>query len=390
MDNVKKRLLVYSILLLIIVVGAGLAYWTIETLKDQIKDEILSLSIKDIQSIVKNFNKKLVKSADQKNIVEFLKENQAFRKTLESNFEVLITKDIKYVFLLYRDKEGKFRFLVDGSIQEKASLGEIFQPLPEELKLLKKVYATKKSAIAIHKEIDTLGFTLIDPVVRDNQVEAVIFVDFSTSKFHKISSIIERLKFILFLSAGLTLILLTISLFITIKTYTYRKKAYIDPLTGLYNRNYLRDLKINPQNYTVAIMDIDDFKKINDTYGHDVGDIVLKEVAFVIKNSIREKEDIPIRFGGEEFLILLKRKKDFKELNALERLMEHIRNKEISTKDKKIKVTASIGVDLTYTPEETLFERIRKADKALYCAKNRGKNRIEIYKENFGEGEGSL
>jgi len=390
MDNVKKRLLVYSILLLIIVVGAGLAYWTIETLKDQIKDEILSLSIKDIQSIVKNFNKKLVKSADQKNIVEFLKENQAFRKTLESNFEALITKDIKYVFLLYRDKEGKFRFLVDGSIQEKASLGEIFQPLPEELKLLKKVYATKKSAIAIHKEIDTLGFTLIDPVVRDNQVEAIIFVDFSTSKFHKISSIIERLKFILFLSAGLTLILLTISLFITVKTYTYRKKAYIDPLTGLYNRNYLRDLKINPQNYTVAIMDIDDFKKINDTYGHDVGDIVLKEVAFVIKNSIREKEDIPIRFGGEEFLILLKRKKNFKELNALERLLTHIRNKEIYTKDKKIKVTASIGVDLTYTPEETLFERIRKADKALYCAKNRGKNRIEIYKENFGEGEGSL
>jgi len=55
MDNVKKRLLVYSILLFIIVVGAGLAYWTIETLKDQIKDEILSLSIKDIQSIVKNF-----------------------------------------------------------------------------------------------------------------------------------------------------------------------------------------------------------------------------------------------------------------------------------------------------------------------------------------------
>ncbi len=379
--DLKKRVLIYLVLITFLIFMACLVHLLIKKIENQIETQILKFSIKDIKSIIKNFNDRIVKSSKNQNVVNFLIKNKAFRKELESDFEGLITHDIKYIYLIFRDEDGKYRFLVDGSLKDKAFLGEIFQPLPEELKLLKKVYQTKRMCVAIHKEIDTLGFTLIDPVIKNNQVEAVIFVDFSTFRFQKIQSIINWLKLTLFVTSGIAFILLTVSLFISIKTYIYRKKAYIDPLTGLYNRNYLNDLELDSKNYTIAMADIDDFKKINDTYGHDIGDLVLKKIASIIKKSIREKEDIAVRFGGEEFLILLKRKDNFKELNALERLMENIRNVEISIGDKKIKTTISIGVDLADDSKGSLFDRIKRADLALYYAKNSGKNRIEFYIE---------
>jgi len=216
-------------------------------------------------------------------------------------------------------------------------------------------------------------------------VKALFFVDFSTQKLKSIKEIVKTLKNVLVGTLFVITFFITISIYNTFKTYLIRKKAYIDNLTSLYNRNYLQDIydTINLDEFDIALIDIDYFKKINDSYGHDVGDIVLKEVAITIKKSIRNKEDIVIRYGGEEFLLFLKKSKKNKyaTLNVLNRIWQSIRNLNIKTKEEKIKVSISIGVNLDAFKSGTLADAIKKADIALYQAKNKGRDRIEIYEE---------
>ena len=126
-----------------------------------------------------------------------------------------------------------------------------------------------------------------------------------------------------------------------------KKSVFIDKLTEVYNRNYLQESEtlINFSDYIMAALDIDYFKKINDSYGHIIGDKILKQHAQTITESVRKNDDIVIRYGGEEFLILIKTKRDShaKALNSLDRVFQNIRNKRFKISDlETIKVTVSI------------------------------------------------
>ncbi|NOR54677.1 MAG: diguanylate cyclase [Sulfurovum sp.] len=157
--------------------------------------------------------------------------------------------------------------------------------------------------------------------------------------------------------------------------------AMTDTLTGLYNRAKLDELlqdelnrsKYLHQPFGLAIMDIDHFKKINDSYGHQVGDTILKEIGKLITEELRSTDKV-IRWGGEEFLILY-RETDKKEvLKRIETLRLHIEKHlfPISTM-----ITASFGLTL-YTKDDTIDSIIQRADNALYLAKNNGRNCTEF------------
>lgn len=137
------------------------------------------------------------------------------------------------------------------------------------------------------------------------------------------------------------------------------------------------------------MLDIDFFKNINDTYGHQVGDEILKEIARLLKENLRE-DDIIIRYGGEEFLILLKNYREDPEgkwsLQVAQKLLQKIRE----YKYKGINLTASIGLNLETHRARNLMEAIKQADITLYKAKRAGRNRIEIYKETKAPREISL
>ena len=129
-------------------------------------------------------------------------------------------------------------------------------------------------------------------------------------------------------------------------------------------------------------MDIDFFKKVNDNYGHAVGDEVLKNVAEVIKTSLRES-DIPSRYGGEEFAILLPYTKLEEAGSVAQRLRSNVESKVIdltNVKDAKIseiQVTVSVGV-YEYKEGDDPQQLYTKADKALYFAKEHGRNKVII------------
>jgi two-component system cell cycle response regulator len=163
----------------------------------------------------------------------------------------------------------------------------------------------------------------------------------------------------------------------------YKTKLMTDPLTEVNNRNILeRELPdlINRSRaditFGVLFLDIDNFKKINDTYGHDTGDRVLRTLSKTLSNSIRSG-DIIIRYGGEEFVIVL-HDIDEKSLAVIaEKIRFMVENSEIRMEKEEIRFTISIGATLLASID-SLTSAIDRADQAMYCSKQAGKNRVTL------------
>lgn len=161
------------------------------------------------------------------------------------------------------------------------------------------------------------------------------------------------------------------------------EKSLKDPMTGLYNRrfldNYIETNLTDNSDITVMMLDIDFFKQVNDTYGHDVGDEVIKTLSEVLRNNIKGS-DLAIRYGGEEFLIIA-----FNiSMEVALKIAEHIRV-EFSKKVFKSNIdtfskTISIGVSKCELPKSTPWRTIKYADVALYYAKEHGRNKVVEFK----------
>lgn len=165
------------------------------------------------------------------------------------------------------------------------------------------------------------------------------------------------------------------------------KHATLDALTGFYNRRQLEErikqeassARRQHRSLCAIMTDIDYFKKVNDTYGHSAGDLVLKTVSREIKNQLRDY-DVAGRYGGEEFVILLPFTKIEEAKMVAERLRNAVESKKIELAGKQhINVTISLGVS-EYKGEKDFIEN---ADKALYKAKESGRNKVIVYESNM-------
>jgi diguanylate cyclase (GGDEF)-like protein len=159
--------------------------------------------------------------------------------------------------------------------------------------------------------------------------------------------------------------------------------AYFDDLTGLINRRKWIELldeeyermKCDRHPSSILLLDIDNFKAINDQYGHPAGDRILQEIATLVKKELRICDRIG-RWGGEEFIILLVDTPTKKGTAVGEKLRNEIEKMSIQVESYLIKVTISIGVS-SLDCEKDFLTSYKKADQALYLAKNNGRNRVE-------------
>lgn len=167
-----------------------------------------------------------------------------------------------------------------------------------------------------------------------------------------------------------------------------RDQSIRDALTGLFNRRYMvetlnRELRRAVRhNHPIGIVmiDIDHFKNINDTFGHDAGDIFLQELGKYLQNNVRG-EDFANRYGGEEFILVMPEVTLEDTINRAEQFRQGIENLHITFHDKTITpITVSIGVSIFPNHGSTLRELINVADQALYQAKNEGRNRVVLAK----------
>lgn len=162
----------------------------------------------------------------------------------------------------------------------------------------------------------------------------------------------------------------------------FRKEATEDPLTGIPNRRFIQTVLESRLNeykeldipFGVAFIDIDNFKKVNDVYGHDIGDDILKLVAETLDTNMR-KQDVVCRWGGEEFIIVFSSVDAEGIKVAGEKMRALVEHSALRTQKEEIGVTISIGITIV-GPEDTIDSVISRADKLMYDSKQAGKNRV--------------
>ena len=166
-------------------------------------------------------------------------------------------------------------------------------------------------------------------------------------------------------------------------------EANTDQHTGCYNKAYfnksidleVRKSKVTGNPLSLIIFDLDHFKKLNDNFGHDAGDYVLKEMAGVVRqNGVRE-QDVFARYGGEEFVILLPKTNLKHSFEIAERLRKLVESHQFKYEDKLLPVTASIGVADYRQGVVTGTDLFKRADNAVYKSKENGRNQVSFFKE---------
>ena len=176
---------------------------------------------------------------------------------------------------------------------------------------------------------------------------------------------------------------------INIRTEKLTELANKDPMTKLFNRRYLQDITShiinisNRLNNPIGIMliDIDNFKKINDKYGHAIGDKVIISLANIFENNTRQS-DISIRFGGEEFVIILPNTNKENTLKLANKIKNDVENFILKVKDETVSFTISIGITIVNKKDKTFENSLSIADKALYISKENGKNQISFLEKH--------
>lgn len=162
-----------------------------------------------------------------------------------------------------------------------------------------------------------------------------------------------------------------------------KEQADTDPLTKLANRrsffsassSSLAQMKRQNEHFSIIIMDIDHFKRINDTYGHQAGDVVLQQLAMVLSTALREG-DILARIGGEEFVVASPYTNRLAAIVLSERLRKAIESSEFMHGDNRIPVTISLGIASMTKSDDDIDKLLAVADSRLYLAKQKGRNRI--------------
>jgi len=168
------------------------------------------------------------------------------------------------------------------------------------------------------------------------------------------------------------------------------EKVHYDALTGIYNRRYLEEnmnqvvkfLSRSGGTLSVMMLDVDFFKKYNDTYGHDMGDICLKKVAGAIAECVGRADDFVARYGGEEFTVVLPNTDESGALIIAERLLEKVRACNIPHGESEAADCVTVSVGFTtgqVTHSQNAGDFIKRADEALYNSKHNGRNRYSFF-----------
>lgn len=267
---------------------------------------------------------------------------------------------------IYSKLNNKFLLSDTGDFNR---LFKILKKEWEEIKKIIKDYrnnSNQENKNKLYKKSEEI-WSISNNVVSEAQLESEVKLKYSN--YFIITSLISLILIIL--------ILLYVKLYVKDKLEIL---ALHDPLTKAYNRNYFNDFLNNEmqriekigEDLSLIMLDIDYFKKINDTYGHEKGDYVLIELVNIVKKEIR-KNDVFARYGGEEFIIVMPEMDVLKGKEVAERIRKVVSNTKLDTVGT---ITISLGVTQHYKgdTQKTIINRV---DKAMYNAKENGRNRVE-------------
>ncbi|WP_218397111.1 tetratricopeptide repeat-containing diguanylate cyclase [Alteromonas lipotrueae] len=207
----------------------------------------------------------------------------------------------------------------------------------------------------------------------------------SELQLHKKESQETNAKLKLFLAISLSFLLILVVISLVKGISRYKKIADYDHLTGVHNRRsglrigerMITQAKRSRETFTVIALDIDHFKVVNDTYGHDAGDVLLNAVVNTCKHTLR-KHDVMVRMGGEEFLLMLPSTELTDATEIAQRVLVNIERMVVNYGQKQLQATVSLGIACTNNSSQGFKTLLKKADEALYRAKNAGRNQYKV------------
>lgn len=380
--NVTKiRIIQFIVLVLIIISTSFIALdeykHTMQETRDRLNEKIISLHLETFSELSNIFEKDT-----QGNFISTVQSKPHLRENFEDMLRLLRISTVENLFVVTRNKEGYYYFLLDSETktQKRANINEPFNPLGD---FWDNAYKYKKAQIFHHHDNKDLWISVAYPIIENDKTVAVIGADISNKLDINMQMNLKNFTgfffWILILSALFFILFYVMTIYFRDKYY----EGYKDPLTKVYNRKYLYDIIVKKlrRRYQLFMIDIDFFKKINDTYGHNAGDYILQEVASRIQLLIRE-EDSLIRYGGEEFLIYATQLNPKQCLEFAERIRKDIVEKPIIYKNIECSITVSIGINPLASNRENFNDMLKKADDALYEAKLSGRNCVKIVNES--------
>ena len=303
-----------------------------------------------------------------KYIQSYIKQQLSFFKTpIPFIHKIQYFYDRAIIFYLNNDKKNAIMnleisqsFIASYNLEEMKKAEYIIQKTIQNIKNNKKF-----NYFSYQKQL----YTTLTSIVHNYYVKSQEMINTLNKYMQKSDETNKMLQIAIFLFAVVAIL----SYVLYIMKESFKHSSFKDPLTDANNRRcFFEDIKSLPTNHhTLVMADIDHFKQINDIYGHDMGDFVLKEFVKIIRENIR-KEDRIYRWGGEEFVIL------FKNMNVSQaaKKIEEIREKIETYNFNGIKITASFGIkEITGKPSN---EDLKIMDNALYISKEKGRNRITV------------
>lgn len=372
MKKIVKGVLV-DLLIVLLIINAVYSYFLSTKIYSRIFDITSGSFIEAIRNLDKESNDLYNENqTSAKDFLDLYKNSPFINGFINRSLNLFLSKNIVHIFMITKENN---HFVYIYNAKEHVMPGFPFMPDKDELKKILKAYNEDKMLIYKHNKIFNIGFSLYYPIDIKQRYRALVVLDYSNKFTDFIDESFYIQRYISFSLLVLALVFLLYVGYIRLRENKHKLILYLDPLTGVFNRRYLKFVETIHKDYVIAMIDIDFFKQINDTYGHAVGDIAIKTVANIIRQSLRN-QDIIIRYGGEEFLMLIRDPNDDFICNAiLERIRKNIEKAYIYFDDKNINITVSIGA-LVDGKDLSLEERIKIADKFLYEAKNSGRNKI--------------
>ena len=379
---VKRKEFIIFFLLFLLSLFFLYVYSDITKAKNEIFDRIENHQIEQISFVLQNIEKDILDSSEDlgSNDLVSMFGNETIREEYEHIISLMLTSNVKYAYILFRDNENKFRFLLDASKSDKAEFYQKFDVTSPEYEA---IYKEKKPQIIEQHDIENLYLTYLHPIISNGKVIGLFSIDITTNIQKIILESIKPLETFFAVLIIFVLLLMGMTIVQIFHYFVTKKRIFTDPLTKTFNRNYLEEILplLNLDSYSLAILDLDKFKAINDTYGHKAGDYVLSRASVIFKESIRDS-DILVRYGGEEFLLLINNRTNNKtNIDICERIRSNISKELFLYEGNDIKVNVSIGLHKHPSLEKNLQEAIKIADEMLYVAKKSGRNRVVTYDE---------
>lgn len=370
MSNSYSNRFIFLLMLFLIIFGVLLQIEIVNS-KERLKNEEIIKAEQYAYKIAL-----LIQQRTKGGIESVLSSNTQTRAYLNQTLQAFLTSQYKYIFVLQKDKNGNYRFLLDGSIDDAEDYKSIFFP---QSKQFDKVYKNKKVEIIKQYEgIEQVWLSLLYPIVDNNQTEALLVLDLSQAYGKHLNDFHSPLIALIWMIQLFLIITILILLVLAYRYYRLRKELLFDTLTATHTKVFLEEFfnRNNLHDYNAILIDIDEFAEINKIYGYETGDIIIKEFAKTILNNLSEYSKV-IRTSGTEFFVIIPKDITDFELFARE-LFKVLSEKKYLIENNFFNITISMSAILMPEKASSVQNIQRLLDEKLLEIKSRGKNAFDI------------